>query len=420
LKPALHANALLAVAAMASAASLAPQSAVAETSPYYIGLVQTLQHSDNLLRLADAESAPAGYARSDAVSSTALLAGLDQTWGRQRLFGHGTLRDNRYRHNDLFNNRSFNVDAGLDWATVNRLSGTVKLSANRSLARFNTDEFGLLTKPNTENTRLLHALARLGVTTVWTLEAGLRHERLDYSASEYARRNMRQDQWTTGLKFSPSPDLHLGLGLRSGRGESPDYLLQADGSWLADEFQRRDVDLTLGWTANALSKLEARLSRSRIDHESATDRSFARSTGLLLWRWQASGKLRLNTEFARDTGLDNYFLLGSGQGQSVDYSRISSTLRLRADWAATAKLSTYLQGAHTRRELENTATAFTGLAAQTGEDRTTRWALGLSWAPLRPLQMNCELSNEQRRSDGHLSRDYSDPAGFCSLQFVLQ
>ncbi len=405
---------------MAAAASLAPQRAAAETNPYYIGVAQTLQHSDNLLRLAEGEATPAGYARSDVVSSTPLLAGLDQTWGRQRLFGNGTLRDNRYRHNDLFNNRSFNVDAGLDWATVERLSGTVKLSANRSLARFNTDEFGLLTKPNTENTRLLDAVARLGVTTVWTLEAGFRHERLDYSASEYLSRNMRQDQWTAGLRYSPSSDLRLGLGLRSGRGENPDYLLQADGTRLADEFQRSDVDLSLGWTASAVSTLEARVSRTRIDHERATDRSFHRTTGLLRWRWQPSGKLRLNTELARDTGLDNYFLLGSAQSQSVDYSRISSTLRVRADWAATAKLGAYLQGAHTRRELENTAPAFTGLAAQTGEDRTTRWALGLTWAPLRPLQMSCELSRDQRRSDGRLSRDYSDPAGFCSLQFVLQ
>ncbi|MFN7726901.1 MAG: hypothetical protein ACK5QH_17730 [Rubrivivax sp.] len=419
--PSLH-TPLRTAAALATALAVwaAPGTALAETSPYYVGLAQTLQHSDNLLRLADGESSPSGYARSDTVSSTALLVGLDQTWGRQRLFGTGTWRDNRYRHNDLFNNRSFNVEAGVDWATVHRLSGTVRASANRSLARFNTDEFGLLTKPNTENTRLLDAVARLGVTTVWTLEAGFRRESLDYSATEYASRNLRQDQWTAGVKFNPSSDLRLGLGLRSGRGENPDYLLQADGSRLADEFQRRDVDLSLAWTASAASTLETRLSRTRIDHEKATDRSFHRTTGLLRWRWQPSGKLRLNTEIARDTGLDNYFLLGSAQSQSVDYSRISSTLRLRADWAATAKLGAYLQTAYTRRELENTLPAFTGLAAQTGEDRTARWALGLTWSPLRPLQLSCELSHEQRRSDDRLSRGYTDPAGFCSLQFVLQ
>jgi hypothetical protein len=417
LKTALHATLGLTLAATAG---LASHHAAAETSPYYIGVAQTLQHSDNLLRLAGDEATPSGYARSDAVAATALLAGVDQTWGRQRLFGSGTLRDNRYRHNDLFNNRSFNVEAGLDWSTVHRLSGTVRATANRSLARFNTDEFGLLTKPNTENTRLLDAVARLGVTTLWTLEAGLRHERLDYSASEYASRNLRQDQWTAGLKFSPSPDLRLGLGLRSGRGENPDYQLQADGSRLADEFRRRDVDLSLNWTSDAVSSLEVRLSRSQIDHEQATDRSYARATGLLRWRWQPTGKLRLSTELARDTGLDNYFLLGSGQSQSVDYSRFSNTGRLRADWAATAKLTAYAQASHTRRELENTPPAFTGLPAQQGEDRSTRLALGATWSPLRPLQLSCEVSQDERRSDGRLSRDYRDTAGSCSLQFVLQ
>ena len=71
-------------AVIASAVAFAGQ-ANAQANPWYIGAAQTLTHESNLYRLADGQTTPDGVSKSDLVSSTALLAGLDQTISRQRL-----------------------------------------------------------------------------------------------------------------------------------------------------------------------------------------------------------------------------------------------------------------------------------------------------------------------------------------------
>ena len=89
----------------------------ATRSPYYIGASQAFTHDSNIFRVADecAETA-------DAVSTTALLAGIDQPFGRQRGFGNAHVRYNKYQDQSQLDNTSYRLAAGLDWETVERLS----------------------------------------------------------------------------------------------------------------------------------------------------------------------------------------------------------------------------------------------------------------------------------------------------------
>ena len=63
--------------------------ALAQSQPWYIGAQQRFEHQTNVF------GTSAGQV-SDTVSSTSLLAGIDQTIGRQRLFGSVVAGANRY------------------------------------------------------------------------------------------------------------------------------------------------------------------------------------------------------------------------------------------------------------------------------------------------------------------------------------
>jgi hypothetical protein len=101
----------------------------AEASPYTLGASQTVTYDSNLLRLSNGQAVPDGYSRADTVYTTALIAGLDQPIGRQRVYANATLRANRLSKNRIYDNEGYALAGGLDWSTVNRPAGQRRLPA---------------------------------------------------------------------------------------------------------------------------------------------------------------------------------------------------------------------------------------------------------------------------------------------------
>lgn len=400
------------------AAAAGATGAHAQTSPYYIGASQAFSHSSNLLRLADDEVPPEGFSKADTISSTSLLAGLDQPFGRQRLFGDLAVRSNRLSNNAVYNNTSYALTAGLDWSTAERISGSLKATSNRNLASFNADERGLIQKKNLQDTQLLDAVVRAGVVTELTAELALGWRAIDYSAAEYQDRELRQNSVSLGLRWRPSGGATLGVALRNTSGRYPRYLLQTDGTPLADRFDRRDIDLSATLEPSGASIVNARLSIGKAEHDEATRRDFSGVTGLLGWNWTPTGKLRMDTRLTRDTGSDTYFSSPSLVATSVEDSRLTTALRLRTDYAVSAKVGLNATLTYAHRSLARTPVA--GGDALTGSDSTGSIAFGASWSPSRALLFGCDLAQERRRSDGVLSSQYSDTTGTCYGQITLQ
>lgn len=392
----------------------------AETSPWYVGASQAFTHSSNLLRLDDGQATPDGFSRADTVASTSLLAGLDQPIGRQRLYGTLALRANRMSNNEIYDNESYTLNAGLDWATVDNLSGSLKLQSNRNLASFNAEEIGFVAKKNIETAQQLDAAVRLGVVTEWTAELNAGTRSVDYTADEYQSREFRQDSASLGLRWRPSGALSLGLAWRETRGRYPHFRPLADGSYEADRFQRRDLDLSAGLEASGASTVSARLSFGRTRYDVATQRDFSGVTGLLRWDWRPTARLRLDTRLTRDPSQSSYFFDSPLADSTIEYSRVTTGLRLRADYTASAKILLNLTLATERRSLARTLPSFTGSEPLTGSDRYTRLAFGATWTPTRSLQFGCDLGQDRRRADGQLSSDFSDTTSSCYAQITLQ
>ncbi len=380
-----------------AAALVATGLVVAENSPYYVGVSQSFGHESNLLRLNDGVSAPAGYSRADTVSSTALLAGIDQPWGRQRLRGDLALRMNRYSENDIFNNQSYNANLALDWATVNRLSGTLSTNLNRSLSSFNRQEQDFLRVKNFEDTRTVDASFQLGMVTQYSLLASFGHREVVNSLPEpgVQARNFRQDTASLGLRWQPSNLITLGVGLRASQGRYPKFLEQPGGGFLADEYTRTDFDLTADYRPTGLSTLSARLSSGRSEYDRATQRDFSGFTGSLNWTWQATGKVRFNTNLSRDTGQESTIgnaLSGSGP---ADYSRVNTALRVGADWAVTGKLSANASVSARQRDLVTSLPTQGSILDASGKEKFTSFSVGARWAPTRSSLVGCNANTDR-------------------------
>lgn len=411
----------LAAALLALAATSAAQ---AETSPWYLGVSQAITHDSNIYRIGDQQSLGAGLSKSDKLSTTALIGGFNQPYSRQRFSGSASLRSSRYQSNEQLNNNGFGLKLGWDWETANRLSGSLSASADRSLAQFNSlNSVGAVeTRRNLIDDRSVDGVVRLGVVTRYTLEATLGHRQRHYSATEYDRYEYRQNSGSIGVRFRPSDLLTLGAALRLTQTDYPRYAQTVSGGLIGDQVNRQDLDLTAQWRPSGNSDLSLRLSPTRSRSDLNTTSDFSGLTGAASWGWQATGKLRFTTHLSRDTGQSTqaYDLGNLGLG-AVDYSRTTTGLNLRADWAATAKISAYTSLAYSRRALVDTPTLNGNQLGQTaGRDNTSQFSLGARWAPTRAIQLGCDLSTERRGSDGRLTVGMNGSSLGCHGQFTIQ
>ncbi|MBX3600262.1 MAG: hypothetical protein KF863_06540 [Rubrivivax sp.] len=416
-----RAAAPFATLALLAGGLLAVPAAAQENSPYYIGLSQTLSHDTNLLRLGKRQAAPAGFSKSDTSSTTALIAGIDQPFGRQRFYGNVSLRANRFDKNKVYDNDGYTASVGLDFSTIERISGSLSASANRGLSRFNTEEIGLLTEKNVESVESVGATVRVGVVTEYTLEVSGSHRRVDNSLDDdrVRARNFRQDTASVGLRWRPSPDLNVGLALRGSKGTYPEFRRTATG-FEVDRFDRQDVDLTAYYRPSGASWFNLRLSEGKTEYDLATRRNFSGLTGTFAWNWQPTGKLLLETRYTRDTGQDSYATSFFGAPATTDYSRTSDRFTLKAEWAASAKLLFEAGLSHADRDLVRTIDNLFLPSDARGRQKSSALTLGGRWVPARWVQLGCSIESIRTNSSGTLGNDLKGESYACYGQFTLQ
>lgn len=389
--------------------------------PYSAGIAQDLTRHSNLLRLPEGALAGSGLSREDTVSTTSLRAGVDETVGSQRVFGDLGLSALRYANNGRYDHEGYTLGAGLDWATLERLSGTLRAAAIRRLASFGADELGLPTEKNLETARSADALFRVGTVTALTGEAALGWRSVDYSSAAYRSREFQQRTASLGLRWRPRAATTLGVALRRSDGVYPNFGTPGSATD-EDRFTRDDVDLSVLFVPSAASRLSARVSLGRTEYELATQRDFSGVTGDLRWDWQPRAKLRLQTRLTRDPGQDSYPFgdVPAGDalgGDTIEYSRITTALRLSADYELTYKVMLNLTLLGSRRTLARTLPDTDAELA--GRDRSTLLAFGATWTPRRSIEVGCKLSREQRRGTPPLSSSFGDTAVGCRVALLL-
>lgn len=407
--------------------SLVAGQAVAETSPWYLGVVQSFGHESNLYRIADQQQLSPDLSRSDTISVTSLIGGIDQPYGRQRVYGSMNLGLNRYANNQTLNNESYGLKLALDWETLERLSGTLRVQADQALTQFNNLNGitgNVETQKNISNTELVDAKFRLGRQTKLSFEAGLGWRQRHYSASSYQSDEFDESTWSLGAHYRPSTLLDLGASIRQAIADYPFYRRTGVDTYLSDTLTRQYIDFTANWVPSGLSRVAVRVSPTRITHDRDAVSDFSGLTGSADWFWQLTGKTQLQTTLSRDAGQSsdavNLGLFGPGVSDS---SQVTTALRVKADHELTGKISAYASLTYARRQLTDSVIALPALTLSTreGSDNTTTATLGARWAVTRSGQLGCDVHNE-RRSSSNLSLSAPfDGYGFsCYGQLVLQ
>lgn len=394
--------------------------AAAQNAPWHVGVSQGFGYDSNVYRVGDGVALPAWASKSDSFATTALVGGLDLRAGRQHVRGSASLRSSRYQDNDSLDHEGYALRLGLDWETVGRLSGELELQADRRLASFvNDTEVAATLERNVETVQQLRASARVGVVTRLTAEAGLAWRHVDYSAAAYAPREHRQGTFTAGVRYQLGGATTVGAGLRHVRGEYPRFAL-VGGAVVADEYTRDGVDLTVRVRPGGASSFDGRLTLGRTEYEQATQRDFSGATGELGWAYDPGGRWKLRATLVRDTGQETYFAGAAVLDGFTDYSRRTTALQLRGEYALTAKMRLTAGASLAERDLVRSLPPLPGLPASvSGSDRTGRLSLGATWAPTRALTLGCDLGRERRSASGGLSLPYGASTASCYGQFVV-
>lgn len=394
--------------------------ATAWAGPYWVSATQSVTHESNLLRAEDGQFLPESLSRSDTVYTTAVEGGIDQPIGRQRVFGSAQLRHTRFQHNRIYDNGGHRLNAGVEWATVERLSGSVGLTVQRNLAQFANDETGILTRSNLERTRLAESSVRWGLGARLTAEASVDWRSVDFSAPEFASRAFRQTSTYLGLRHAPSGALWWSTGWRQSSGVYPNFRRTAEG-FEADHFDRQELEWRAAVRPSGSSEIEARLGLGRTRYDTAANRDVSGLFGGLTWAWRPTGRLRLQTRWSRDPSQDSYFLTTLFGRGTLSYDRVATTVQLRSDLELSAKTSLFAAWGWTDRSLTRSIAVGGGTLDDIRiDDRTRQYALGLRWRASRAILLGLDLAGDSRSRATLLSRPYSATSINAFGQLTLQ
>jgi len=409
---------------MAAAALLAtlPGWSAAETSPYYVGISQGFTADTNVFRVPDSF----GKSR-DLISSTGLLAGIDQPFSRMRLGAKASVNWNNFVNNKQLNNTSHDVLATLEGSTIERISGDVMLYDRANLNRYDLSAAeGASTAKDVLHVTGGALRGRVGLVTMWTLEGGYSYEQATHSLDTFSNRDVRQGAVNAGIRFAPSDLWSVRLGVRRTDGKYPRFL-SSSGATVGDDFTRDDVDLSFTWVPTGNSKFDARLSNTKEEHSVQEQRDSRGWTGLVGYDWTLTGKTRMRFQFARDSGAGRS---DSDLGLLTESSdtQVRDSLLWKTTWDATSKISVNSALGYSRRKLDNafsiTGGGVTATDASTARDRLTTVGLNASYEALRNLRIGCGVYYERRTVEGdnnvNTTYPYDVTTGMCNVALTLR
>jgi hypothetical protein len=390
-----------------------------EPSPWYIGVNQAISYSSNPSRLID------DFAEGSWWSSTSLVGGFDQRYGRQRFYGSGNVAANVYASLGQLDNTSYGITGGWDWQTIERLSGTIYVSYNQGLANYGGfNQSGLFQVVKvTQDSGLAYATAEYGLLSLLAADLRVAYNTVKYDSDDalanfnFSRNNLNQTSLRARVRKQFAGQLIGGVGVAYTKG---DYTASTR------EFDRYDYFLTAEWQATGQSNLSGRIGYSTWDYTGNSPSEQNGVTGWLAWRYVPTGKLDFTTRISYDT-LANTELTGGGDGTNgagntgAGTDQLTVGVRFTARYAFTGKTSF-------NAALDYYSQSRDGFGGNSGGDSrntTVALLLGATWLPSRNWQVNCNLTlndrNERRDAGSSISlTPYSAYGGSCSAQFVFQ
>ena len=392
-----------------------------DPNPYYIGVSQAFTHDSNVYRVPDGPG--------DTFSSTSLLGGFDQLLGRQRLFGRAVVSGNRYQDETNLNNVSYSAFVGVDWETIEHLSGRVSGNFNRGLSSAPAGGSTPLTAQNIADTQTIEALIRWGGPSLLTLEGGASYSNVGYSSPQYVGSEFNKSSANVGLFYHGGGPFRVGIGVRADATRSPNAFVDpATGQVQSTRLNGQYVDLFADYDVTGQIVTNLRLSYTRQEN-SAGGTDLSGWTGALGVSWQVTSKTSLRVDAARDAGFNSttyntFAFTPTATGIAFtpvvgvfQNNQITASAGISANYAATAKISTFASARYYRAHQINLI-AGGGAAAPDVIDIANTYSLGANYEITRNWGAACTMAYERREVSGGTNYTYDAKTIGCSTQFT--
>ena len=389
-------------------------SIASEPNPYYLGARGSFTHSTNV------NQAPGGHA--DNYWTTSVFGGFDQPIGRQRVFGRADIGYSRYSQETQLNNTTYDISGGLDWSTVESLSGSVHASLSQYLEAPAVVGFVPDLRANTTNTQNIDALVRYGGPSLLSIEGTVGYSTLDYSLPEYQSSEARSSRASVGLYYHPGGPLRVGIGVRYTSTDSPESAPGITPPVVANTSEGRNIDLSANYDVSGHVSAGGRLSYTNQTNSGITAADFSGWTGSLYLSYRPTGKLLFNAYASRDPGFSTQsgwvtqtFLVGTTpittrQPAVFQVAQLISSVGLGVTYSATAKINATAGVSYGR----------TTMVAQAGVetiDDTRAASLGVTYDVARNWQLGCNLQFENRDVSGGVNYTYDANSFGCLAQY---
>ena len=413
------------LAGAASAQTSTPAAAGAaigsDPSPYYIGGSQAFTHDSNAFRIP--------FGPSDNYSSTSLLAGFDQPFSRQRVFGTASVSLNRYQHLNELNNTSYALLTGLDWATLYKLSGNVSATLDQQLAAPSAS----VDAPDATRTLLkrkgVSGLARWGGNSQLSVDGRLGYSSQDQSGQSQAS-NSTNESGSLGAFYQPGTLLKLGVAVRFDRTRAPNAL----GLDQANDTRGRNIDFLADYNNGNTLTTSGRISYTRQTNTNASNADFSGLTGSINLGYRATAKIAVNLAASRNAGFNAANRVyspvivtatpvsASPNGTTATFyenNQVTNAASMGVSYAATAKIGLTGNVHYSRARVVTSSGGVGNSDVGTNATDMSRGAgLGGSYAFSRALTFACSVSRERRVVTDAVSYRYTDDVAACSGQFL--
>ena len=392
-----------------------------DPNPYYLGISQAFTYDTNVYRI------PSGPA--DTISATSLLGGFDQMLGRQHVYGRAVVSNNKYQDETALDNVSYSAYAGVDWETIEHLSGRIGGSFNRWLSAAPAGAGTPVAAQNIADTQTIEAVIRWGGPSLLTLEGGASYSNVGYSSPQYAASEFNKSSANISLFYHGGGPLRVGIGVRADATRTPQAFVDpATGQVQSTRLNGQYVDLFADYDVTGQIGANARLSYTHQEN-SAGGTDLSGWTGSMGLSWQATGKIALRVDAARDAGFNSttyntFAFTQTATGIAFtpvvgvfQNNQITTSAGISAAYAATAKISAFASARYNRAHQLNLVVA-TGTAAPDLIDISNTYSLGANYQITRNWSAACTLAYETRDVSGATTYTYDAKTVGCSTQFT--
>jgi hypothetical protein len=410
-----------------AAVGLLHSAAWAQSNPYFIGASQAFSHDSNVFRV-DKRFGPI----SDTVSATSLFAGVEQPWGRQRLYANVGLEYNVYNRLSRLDFLGTDISAGIDWATVHRLSGTLNYSRKEGQGDYSRPGAATQGK-NVQETQRAEATAKYELTPRLAVVGGLEYREINVDNRAYASSEVAGQVARLGVTYSFSPVLTVSTGLRYTEDRRGSAIQVGVDQLVPQKTHGRDIDFTANWVPTQRINMNGRISFGDETQSQGNSRSSSRVTGALSAQYTPTSRLIFDASVSRDTGIETTFKtsptgptaptspapVGNNgpRGFFVDSNRLTTSYMLGARYVLTQKIG--LTAGYDRSQ-----GSYQNPNGQNDDNNTNRYSLGAQYAALSNLVLGCSVRRETRSGSGAITvnsgvQAYTSNSFSCSLRYVI-